>query len=124
MKYILFLNAAICFIIGFVLLFNPEFLLYSSEPNIHGLVTAKLYGIVMFCLGILAYVLSTNFIYSKMYKQIILCYTACHFSIGLLMYSIYNQNVSSNLFFSALHLGIALVSIIMYLSNIQKFENR
>jgi hypothetical protein len=123
MKYILYIHAALESIAGFLLLFNPEWLLMSYEPNLQGVVVSKLYGIAAFTMGIITYLLSQEFQYTAMYKKIILCIIAFHCAVGLFFYGVYQQQVTPNMGASALHLTIAVLSMLLYLRDFQKFQD-
>ena len=78
MKSILQINAIIELLAGFVLLFNPHLLLNHTNPNIQGIVIAKLYGILAFFFGLVCFILSKHFDYNQLYKQIILSIITFH----------------------------------------------
>ncbi|MBK9735158.1 MAG: hypothetical protein IPO92_09415 [Saprospiraceae bacterium] len=121
MKLILYIHSVLEVVAGFILLFNPELLLSNNDPNIQGLALAKLYGIAIFTFGIITYILSKHFVYSQMYKQIILCIIAFHFVVGLHMYGVYHQQVTPHIGASILHLSLAILFILMYLRNLKLF---
>jgi len=121
MKIILQVNAGVEILAGFILLFNPHLLLNHAEPNIQGIVISKLYGILALCFGIITYILGKHFQYTILFKQVILTIIAFHFAVGLHMYGVFKQNITSNIGASALHFSLAIVFILIYLKHMQKF---
>jgi hypothetical protein len=121
-KIILQINAGVEILAGFILLFSPHLLLNHVEPNIQGIVVSKMYGILAFSFGILSLVLSRHFEYSVLFKQIVLIIIAFHFAVGMHMYGVYKQNVTTHVGAAALHIGLAIIFILIYLKNIQKFN--
>lgn len=122
MKIILQLNAGVEIIAGFILLFSPHLLLNHAEPNIQGIVVSKMYGILAFSFGIISFILNRHFEYSVLFKQIILTIIAFHFAVGLHMYGAYQQNVTPHIGAAALHISLAIIFILIYLKNMQKFN--
>jgi len=122
MKSILQINAIIELLAGFVLLFNPHLLLNHTNPNIQGIVIAKLYGILAFFFGLVCFILSKHFDYNQLYKQIILSIITFHFVVGLYMYGVYNQHVTPHPGAAILHVGLALIFMIIYLKKLEKFK--
>lgn len=57
MKHILLINALVEILGGFILIFNPHFLLSNPSPELQGVVISKLYGITIFGFGIVSYLL-------------------------------------------------------------------
>lgn len=123
MKNILLINAIVESIGGFILIFNPHFLLANANPELQGIVIAKLYGMMIFGFGIVSYLLYKNFVYSLMYKQILLLVIALHFVIGLYMYGVYQQSLTPHLGATITHISLAIIFIMLYLKNSQKFED-
>ena len=123
MKQIFIINTVFLGLIGFILLFNPELLLNNSEKQIQGLINAKLYGISIFCMAIITSILVKEFAYTKVYKQLSLCIIAFHFATGLYFYSIFVQNATPHIWTSVLHLTISGIFLILYLRDINKFED-
>lgn len=123
MRNILLFHGLIESVAGFLLIFNPQWLLYHAQPELQGIVIAKLYGIMIFGFGLISYLLSKNFEYNLMYKQICLVVISLHLVIGLYMYGVYQQEVTPHPGASILHLALAIVFLVIYLQNIQKFNH-
>lgn len=123
MKIILQIHAAVEILGGFVLLFNPEFLLYNNSPNIQGLAVAKLYGIAAFFIGVISYLISQSFEYNQTYKKIILSVIGFHLCLAFYMYGVYQQNLTPHLGAFGTHLALAVGSLLLYLKDFQKFES-
>ena len=121
MKLVFYFHTVIEVIAGFILLFNPELLLNRNDPNIQSLALSKLYGIAIFAFGIITYILSKHFVYNQMYKQIILCIITFHFAVGLHMYGLYHQQVTPYIGATILHLGLAIIFMLIYLRNLKLF---
>ena len=124
MKTILQAHAAIETLAGFLLLFNPHWLLANQDPHLQGIAIAKLYGILALSFGLISYILSNHFRYDLMYKQVNLIIISFHFAVGLYMYGLYSQNLTQHPGASILHLGLAIVFMIIYLKNMQKFPQK
>lgn len=122
MKIIFQVNAAIELLAGFILIFNPALLLNHPSPDIQGILTAKLYGILAFCFGIITFILSKHFAYTQLYKQIALTIIAFHFAVGLHFYAVYTQKVTPHAVASALHLFMAIVFAIIFFRQSSKFS--
>ncbi len=123
MKIILQIHAAVEIIGGFVLLFNPEFLLSNGNPHLQGLVVAKLYGLTAFFIGIISYLISKSFEYNQTYKKIILSVITFHLCLAFYMYGVYQQNLTPHLGAFGTHLVLAIASLLIYLKDFQKFES-
>jgi len=123
MKIILQIHAAVEIIAGFLLLFNPEFLLSNNSPNIQGLAVAKLYGIAAFFIGIISYLISKTFEYNQTYKKIVLSVICFHLCLAFYMYGVYQQNLTPHLGAFGTHIAIAVGSLLLYLRDFQKFES-
>ena len=123
MKIILQVHAAIEFIGGFILLFNPEYLLSNNSPEIQGLVVAKLYGIAAFFIGIISYLISKSFEYNQNYKKIVLSVIAFHLCLAFFMYGLYQQNLTPHMGAFGVHMTLAVGSLFLYLKDFQKFES-
>lgn len=123
MKIILQIHAAVEIIGGFILLFNPSFLLSNDSPHIQGLVVAKLYGITAFFIGIISFLISKSFEYNQTYKKIILSVIGFHLCLAFYMYGVYQQNMTPHLGAFGTHLVLAVGSLILYLKDFQKFES-
>lgn len=122
MKIILQIHASIEVLAGFLLLFMPQLLLLQDNPDIGVIALSKLYGIIAFSFGMMSFVLSKTFSYTKMYKQIILIIMVFHLVIGLYMYSLYDQHITPHPGASVLHLILAVTFVFIYLMNLQKWE--
>lgn len=123
MKYILLINGLVEVIGGFILIFNPQFLLSNASPELQGIVVAKLYGVMIFAFGMISFLLYKHFSYQELFKKIILIVISLHLVIGLYMYGVYQQGLTPHVGASATHLGLAIISMIIYLKNIQNFTN-
>jgi hypothetical protein len=123
MRNILLFHGLLESIAGFLLIFNPQWLLYHAQPELQGIVTAKLYGIMIFGFGLISYLLSKSFEYNQMYKQICLVVITLHLIIGLYMYGVYQQGVTPHPGAAILHLTLAIIFLVIYLRNIQKFNH-
>jgi cell shape-determining protein MreD len=123
MKNILFINGIIEGLAGFVLIFRPQLLLSHAQPDIQGVIVAKLYGIIALCFGITSYLLSKIFNYhTDVFKRIVLVVIAFHFAVGMFMYGVYQQNITSHPGASLLHTVIAVVFLMIYLKNMHHFK--
>lgn len=123
MKYILLINALVEILGGFILIFNPHFLLSNPSPELQGVVISKLYGITIFGFGIVSYLLYKNFEFTTLYKQILLLIIALHFAIGLYMYGVFQQSLTPHVGATITHIGLAVIFVLIYLKNSQKFED-
>jgi len=121
MKNILRLNAWVEMVAGFSLIFNPHLLLNNTEPNIQGIAVSKMYGIMALIFGIISFVLSRNFEFTVMFKHIILCIICFHLAVGLHMYGVFKQNITPHIGASVFHVSLAIIFILIYLKNMQKF---
>lgn len=122
MKIVFQINAAIEIIAGFLLIFNPDLLLSNPSPELQGIAISKLYGILAFSFGVITFILSKNFSYNLMFKQVSLVIITFHFAVGLYMYGLYSQSISTNPGAAILHLSLAVIFILLYLRNIQNFS--
>ncbi|MBK8517513.1 MAG: hypothetical protein IPL55_14855 [Saprospiraceae bacterium] len=122
MKAILQINAVIEILAGFVLLFNPQLLLYNANPELQGIAVAKLYGICAFCFGLITHIVSKQFVYNLMFKRIILVVITFHFVVALYFFSLYNQSITPHPGAAILHASLAGIFILIYLKNMQKFS--
>jgi cell shape-determining protein MreD len=121
MRNILLFHGVLESIAGFLLIFNPQWLLYHA-PELQGVVIAKLYGIMIFGFGLISYLLSKSFEYNQMYKQICLVVISLHLIIGLYMYGVFQQGVTPHPGAAILHLTLAIIFLVIYLRNMQKFN--
>ncbi|MFZ1526270.1 MAG: hypothetical protein WAT22_15725 [Saprospiraceae bacterium] len=123
MKNILFINGIIEGLAGFVLIFRPQMLLSNAQPEIQGVIVAKLYGVIALSFGIMSYLLSKIFHYhSDVFKKIVLIVIAFHFAVGMFMYGVYQQNITPHPGASVLHTVIAVVFLMIYLKNMHHFK--
>jgi hypothetical protein len=123
MRNILLGNAIVEIIGGFILIFNPQFLLSNPNPELQGIVIAKLYGIMIFAVGVISYILYKNFDYTLMYKHILLLLIGLHFVIGLYMYGVFQQSLTPHLGATITHVSLAIIFVLIYLKNNHKFED-
>jgi cell shape-determining protein MreD len=123
MKNILLIHGLLESIVGFLLIFNPQWLLLNTQPEIQGVVIAKLYGIMIFGFGLISYLLSKSFEYNQMYRQICLVVISLHLIIGLYMYGVFQQGVTPHPGAAVLHLTLAVIFLAIYLKNMQKFNH-
>ncbi len=121
MKIVFQINAVLETLAGFLIIFNPDWLLSNPSPEIQGIAVAKLYGILAFSFGLISYILSKNFSYDLMYKQVSLVIISFHLVVGLYMYGLYSQSLSPHPAASVLHLVLAVIFLSLYLQNMQKF---
>lgn len=123
MKNILLINGIIETLGGFILIFSPHYLLSNANPELQGIVIAKLFGIAIFCFGLVSYILYKKFIYSTMYKQLVLLIIGFHFIIGLYMYGVFQQSLTPHLGAALMHISLAVIFVLIYLKNNHKFED-
>jgi hypothetical protein len=97
--------------------------LMNHTPEIHSIAVSKLYGILAFCFGLISFVLSRYFEYSKMYKQIILIIIAFHFSVGMYMYNLFSQFITPNPGAFGLHIILSIAFLGIYLKSMTKFSS-
>lgn len=120
MKKILQINGIVEGLAGFLLIFDPQLLLYHPQPELHGVVIAKLYGILALCFGIVSYLVSHIIIdHHPVFKKIILVIISFHLAVGLYMYGLYQQNITPHLGASGFHLILAIAFLGIYLKNIK-----
>jgi hypothetical protein len=123
MKQIFQIHGLMYSIMGFLLIFNPQWLLYNPKPELQGIATAKLFGILAFSFGLLAFILSRSFTYTQAFKQIALVIIGYHFVVALFMYGLYSQNISFSLLPAVVHGAISIIFLIIYMNNMQKFPH-
>jgi hypothetical protein len=107
---------------GLTLILNPHWLFMSQEMQLLGVIASKFYAIQIFGTGVLAYVLYKNFVFTKLFKHVILIFMTIQLVSGLYLYSIHQQHLASMLIVS-IYLGIACVMLALYLINLESFDN-
>jgi hypothetical protein len=107
---------------GLTLILNPHWLFMSQEMQLLGVIASKFYAIQIFGTGVLAYVLYKNFVFTKLFKHVILIFMTIQLVSGLYMYSIHQQHLTSILIVG-LYLGIACVMLAIYLINLDAFDH-
>jgi len=103
---------------GVVLSFRPELLLMNENPEMQGLVLAKIYGVLAFCFGLISHLLYKNYVPTKVFQHLALVITLFHFLISLQMYGAYNSDLTPHLGAFALHLLLALLFVFIYMRNL------
>lgn len=121
MKYILIINAIIEGLAGVVLLLRPEWLLLAEQPQLHGVVVSKLYGVAAFTMGVFSWVVSKDFQYTTMFRSFTLMIILFHMMVSLQMYAVYQQGITTIPGAFILHLCLALGFAVVYLKNMHKF---
>ncbi len=122
MNWILRINGLLESLSGLILLLRPDVLLMSATPDIQGIAIGRLYGILAFFFGILSLLLQSAFVYTLLYKRILLAVIAFHFCVGLYMHGLYSQHIVPNAGAAFLHLGIAIAFLLLFMRDRAKFE--
>lgn len=117
MKKIFLINALLEMAGGIVLSLRPEWLLLHSEPEIQGVVIAKLYAILAFCFGLSSYVVYKNFRPSKMFRHLALIIMIFHLVVSFHMYGAYMSGVTPSNAAFILHLCIAILCLFFYMND-------
>ncbi|MBK7701012.1 MAG: hypothetical protein IPJ39_20970 [Saprospiraceae bacterium] len=121
MKHILLINALVEILGGFILIFNPHFLLSNPSPELQGVVISKLYGITIFCFGIVSYLLYKNFEFTTLYKQILVDHSFA-LAIGLYMYGVFQQSLTPHVGATITHIGLAVIFVLIYLKTVKNLK--
>jgi len=122
MKKLFLLHAIIEMLAGVLLIFKPEWLLQIDGQSVQTLVVSKLYAVVAFTFGTLSYLLYTIFEFNQVFKKIILLVMFFHLMIAFQMYAAYTQGNTPNLGAFGLHISLALIFLVGYMSNPNAFE--
>lgn len=122
MRFILLISSIFQMVTGLTLILNPHWLFMSQEMQLLGVIASKFYAIQIFGTGVLAYVLYKNFVFTKLFKHVILIFMTIQLVSGLYLYSIHQQHLASMLIVS-IYLGIACVMLALYLINLESFDN-
>jgi hypothetical protein len=122
-RQILLTQALVEGLAGVILVFRAELLLFDSGAGQYAIALAKLYGIAAFILGSLSYLMYKDFRYNEFYRKSTLLFVAFHFIVSLHMYSVYTSGLLSNPGAFGLHLIMAVLFVLSYFKEKQRFEN-
>ena len=108
---------------GIVLLFRPDLLMLSEPLTVASASVIKLFATLIFTFGLGSLLLYKRFDYSAWSKMFVLLVMGYHFAQGLQCYSLYQQSVLANIGACSVHLGLALLLLVAFMTERQRFPN-
>lgn len=106
---------------GIVVMINPNLLLYSDESTSVTLNVCKIFGIVIFIMGVVSYQLWRHDIIALQgAKMIALAFTIYHVLVAFVFYSMYQAEMTPHMGAAGLHLIIAGICTYYYTKTITK----